>query len=215
MRQSLASDPFIAKVISPIITPPLVGRWAAVRGLPPEVVRVIAALAAGTLGLEYSPIAPHDPTLVLTAGPVRISHRTRSNLVFNTGINKQEPATLALFAAYLALSGKSGFPAAYARLLAGMADGKPQPELDLLMAAVGRALVAGCRGTIITDKARSASGNEVVWFYAVRPDDATPELFASGGLKLAGLLADPVRFAAYRAGRLPAFASMKAAFALA
>jgi hypothetical protein len=204
MKQVINQQPFIGEVIGPPAR--LSGRWAGVKGLPPLVVRTIADLAAGKLGLECLPFAfIHDSALVLRRGSELIVYRTRSTQVYTKSSVRQEPATLALFAAHLLLTNKGSFPPAYARLLAALAAGSPQSALDTAMLTAGKALLAGCQASLHLD----GSDNNIVWFYEVREhDEAVPEL-SENGTKLAHLLASPTEYGLYLAGQSVAFAGVK------
>jgi hypothetical protein len=192
MRQAIAPVPFISVVISSTQAPPVSGRWAGVRGLPPEVVRTVAAL-------------------VYRTGATHIMLRTRSRLIFTNSRTPQEPGSLVLFAAYLLLTNESGFPTAYASLLNALAANRPQAELDTAMRAASKALISGCKTNLGLDRIqpKAASSLVWVWFYAVKDVDVIPELFATAGRKLTALLGNPAEYAAYLAGKSAAFGSVK------
>jgi hypothetical protein len=203
MKQATAdSDNFMAVVIGPLLAP-LPERWTGVRDLPPLVTRTIYDLAACRSAIEFFP--QHDPALLLRHDQHAILYRTYSRQVYNTGLARQDPATLSLLAAHLLLANKGAFPPAYSQLLSGLATGSPQSALNALMSAAGKALLASYKTDL------DQASDFIVWFFGVRPIDLTvlPELTARDGLKIARLLGDPDEYAAYLAGKSTAFGSVK------
>ena len=195
MRQAISSAPFIGQIVG--APGPAAGRWAGIGDLPPLVVRTIAALSEGRADLDYR--SGSDPLLVLRGGAVPLGYRTRSNQVHSAGRDQQEPETLTLFAAYLLLANKSGFPAAYLKLLDGLTSpASTQIQLDRLMRAAGKALMSGCKRVLGTEKF-----GDVVWFYFISNRDGTlfADLTNPGGLKIASLLSGPTKYAAFLASK--------------
>jgi hypothetical protein len=211
VRQVIDSKPFISGIIRSIKSPPVSGRWAGVKDLPPEVVRTVAALASGKLDLWY--LARTDPALIFNTDTGRIVYRTLASQVFSntapyTGANLgQDPEALVLFAASLLLANQSGFPKAYQRLLADLADARPQTELDTAMRAAGKSLMSGCKLSLGLDRPAT-----VVWFFGVRAqNDAIPEMSAglTGAVRITPLLSSRTEYGTYLVGKSVAFGRVK------
>ena len=216
MRQSISTRPFIADVVAQP-TPPPAGIWSHLTDEPGaqpigNAIAAISHLLEGDVNLRH--INGSDPALVAdftapSSTIKRIAYRMRSNQIYSTGSAPMDPAALTLFAARLLLNRSHYFSRDYLELLRAVSEHRDQGTLDLLMLAAADALEDETRDLLRTDAGPAAV--EVVWFYAVRPEnDAVIEITATDGRAISPLFSDFAIASTYlRSGEPTAYDALK------
>jgi hypothetical protein len=202
MKQLISVRPFLDEIVRRPI-PPLDNHWsglvdgqdiahpAALRSqtspvkLSLSAVKTLAQLIEGSAKIILLPRHDSSVRVDFPAGsvnhaPNKCFYRMRSSAIYTTTPFGQDSETLILFAIRLLIHKAPNFSLAYLNLLNGLAQGRPQVELDDLMTTASDELMLACEQTLGLNEVFDSSGYfKVVWMYAIREErdsEILPEL---------------------------------------